>query len=188
MWTDQRIVGAWESLDDGVTWKLLAQLPTRPGDNPDEYHELHAVECGSGKLIAHIRNDNNQNQRETLQVESTDGGKTWTVPHPIGVWGLPSHLLRLKSGSLLMTYGYRRRPFGNQARISRDEGQSWSEPITVSNAIKSDLGYPSTVECDDGTLVTVWYEVLPGSDLAQLMQARWKLGEADSGPSKPPAK
>lgn len=178
MWTDRRVVGAWESSDDGVTWKLLAPISTRPGDNPDNYHELHAVECTSGKLIAHIRNHNKQNEREILQSESTDGGKSWTLPHPIGVWGLPSHLLRLKNGSLLTSYGYRRQPFGNQARLSRDEGQTWSEPMTISDdGIKSDLGYPSTVEGDDGTLVTVWYEVIKGSDLAQLRQARWRLRE-----------
>ena len=40
----------------------------------------------------------------------------------MGVWGLPSHLLRLRDGRLLMTYGYRRAPFGNQARDhERDE-------------------------------------------------------------------
>jgi hypothetical protein len=44
---------------------------------------------------------------ETLQCESADGGKTWCEPHEIGVWGLPSHLLRLRNGNLLMTYGYR---------------------------------------------------------------------------------
>jgi hypothetical protein len=176
LWSSERIVGAWESIDDGQSWKRLATIPTRPGDDAKEYHELHAVETTSGKLIAHIRNQNRENDRETLQTESTDGGKTWTTPHSIGVWGLPSHLLRLKDGRLLMTYGYRRAPFGNQARISIDEATTWSPPLTISNdGLGSDLGYPSTVECDDGTLVTVWYEVLKGSDLAQLRQARWRI-------------
>ena len=44
----------------------------------------------------------------------------------------------------------------------------------LSDAKSGDLGYPSTVECSDGTMVTVWYEVLNGSPLAQLRQARWK--------------
>jgi NADH dehydrogenase len=64
----------------------------------------------------------------------------------------------------------------NQARVSLDSGRTWSEPITISDDGHSgDLGYPSTVECDDGTLVTVWYEVLKDSPLAQLRQARWKF-------------
>lgn len=174
--TDDRTVGAWESTDDGLNWNLIGKFPVRTGDDSKNYHELHAVECRSGKLVAHIRNHNQENAGETLQSESTDGGRTWTAPHSIGVWGLPSHLLRLKDGRLLMTYGYRRRPFGNQARVSSDEGTSWSEPMTISDdGFNSDLGYPSTVECDDGTLVTVWYEVLKTSELAQLRQARWRI-------------
>ena len=38
-----------------------------------------------------------------------------------------------------------------------------------------DLGYPSTVELADGTLLTVWYETMQGSPLAVLRQAKWKL-------------
>ena len=176
LWAKERVVGAWLSPDDGLTWNLASLIPTRPGDRSEEYHEVHGIECSSGKLIAHIRNHNEQNNRETLQSESMDGGKTWTVPHSIGVWGLPSHLTRLKNGHLLMTYGYRRPPFGNRARLSTDEGLTWSEPMTITeDGLTFDLGYPSTVQCEDGMLVTVWYEVLKGSELAQLRQARWRI-------------
>src|SRR6185312_2806185 len=120
------------SSDDGQTWRWLAEIPTRAGDNAsDNYHELHAVEADDGTLIAHIRNHNKANAGETLQTESKDGGKTWSQPHSIGVWGLPSFLTRLRDGRLLMTYGYRRAPFGNQARISTDHGKTWSEPIVI---------------------------------------------------------
>ena len=75
-----------------------------------------------------------------------------------------------------MSYGHRKPPFGNQVRFSDDEATTWSEAITISaDGLGSDLGYPSTVECDDGTFVTVWYEVIKGSDLAQLRQATWRL-------------
>ena len=176
LWSDDRTVGAWESTDDGLSWHGISRLPIRPGDDAREYHELHAVETASGKLIAHIRNHNRANERETLQSESTDGGKSWSVPHSIGVWGLPSHLLRLHDGRLLMSYGYRRAPFGNQARLSLNEGITWGPPMTISgDGLGFDLGYPSTVEADDGMLITVWYEVLKESDLAQLRQARWRI-------------
>jgi hypothetical protein len=38
-----------------------------------------------------------------------------------------------------------------------------------------DLGYPSTVELADGTLLTVWYEAMKESKNAVLRQAKWKL-------------
>ncbi len=177
LWRGDKRIGVCESTDDGQTWRWLAEIPTRDGDDHTQYHELHAVEAPSGKIIVQIRNHNKRNAQETLQTESLDGGKTWSKPRAIGVWGLPSHLLRLQDGRLLMTYGYRRQPFGNQARISTDEGQTWSEPILISaDGTSSDLGYPSTVQLDDQTLLTVWYEKLKGTPNAVLRQARWKLG------------
>ncbi len=176
LWKPDRRVGVCQSTDDGVTWEWLATIPTRAGDDHRQYHELHAVETASGKLIAHIRNHNQPNKGETLQSESTDGGKTWSVPRDMGVWGLPSHLLRLKDGRLMMSYSFRRPPFGNQVRVSENEGKTWSAPITLNRDAQSgDMGYPSTVECKDGTLVTVWYELLKDSPNAQLRQARWRL-------------
>lgn len=177
LWTGGKRVGVCESLDDGQTWQWLSEIPTRPGDDAGEYHELHAVDAGNGQIVVQIRNHNEPNSRETLQCESEDGGRTWTTPHSIGVWGLPSHLTKLKDGRLLMTYGYRREPFGNQARVSEDAGRTWSDPVTISgDGVGGDLGYPSTVQLGDGSLLTVWYEKLGGSQHAVLRQARWVLG------------
>jgi sialidase-1 len=176
LWTGEHRNGISVSSDDGQTWSWLSEIPTRGGDNASEYHELHLVECKSAKLVVHIRNHNKANAGETLQCESTDGGKTWSEPRAIGVWGLPSHLLRLADGRLLMSYGHRRAPLGNQARVSADEGATWSEPMMIStDGTSGDLGYPSTAELPDGTLVTVWYEKLKDLPKAVLRQARWRL-------------
>ncbi|MED6313666.1 MAG: sialidase family protein [Verrucomicrobiota bacterium] len=176
LWKTGKWIGVCESKDDGKSWQKLAQIPTRPGDNPAEYHELHAIEAANGTIVAQIRNHNAANNRETLQSESTDGGKTWSLPHATGIWGLPSHLMRLKNGRLLTSYGYRRKPFGNQARISDDHGKTWSDPITISgDGTNGDLGYPSSVELTDGTMLTAWYEQLSGNSRAVLRLAKWSL-------------
>lgn len=177
LWTTDKKIGVAESTDDGLTWRWLAGIPSRPEDTPTKgYHELHAVEAANGTIVVQIRNHNPRNQGETLQTESRDGGHTWSEPHAIGVWGLPSHLLRLRDGRLLMTYGHRRPPFGNQARLSLDHGATWSEPLIVSeDGIGGDLGYPSTVELADGSLLTVWYEKMREPAKAVLRQARWQL-------------
>lgn len=165
----------WYSDDDGQSWDFLSAIPVREGDSPKEYHELHGVEAADGTIIVQIRNQNPRNDKETLQTESTDGGKTWSVPHEIGVWGFPSHLLRLSDGRLLMTYGYRREPYGEHARLSDDCGKSWSEPMVIATIdFGPDLGYPSTVQLSDGSLVTVWYET-PYNENTRLMAARWVL-------------
>ncbi len=177
LWTGNNEVGVCQSEDDGRSWQWLAAIPTRDGDDHKSYHELHAVETNPGRIVVHLRNHNKNNAGETLQSESDDGGKSWTKPHSIGVWGLPSFLTKLTDGRLLMSYGHRRAPFGNQARLSEDEGATWSDPIIISgDGAGGDLGYPSTVQLDDDSLVTVWYEKLSSSPRAVLRQAKWSLG------------
>ncbi|MEO1993979.1 MAG: sialidase family protein, partial [Planctomycetaceae bacterium] len=169
-------IGVCDSKDDGRTWNWLSAIPTRSGDDPLKYHELHAVQAADGRIVVQIRNHNPANAGETLQSESHDGGESWSVPRSIGVWGLPSHLLKLADGRLLMSYGYRRRPYGIQARISDDHGQSWSDPLVLSaDGNSGDLGYPTTVQFPSGEFLTVWYELLKASSQAVLRQARWTL-------------
>lgn len=176
LWRSGQRVGVAESSDQGRSWKWLATIPTREGDDHVDYHELHIAEAKSGRLIAQIRNHNERNRGETLQSVSDDGGVSWSEPKSIGVWGLPSHLLRLADDRLLMTYGYRREPFGNQARLSEDEGETWSEPLTLSaDGMGHDLGYPSTIQLSDGRLLSVWYERMKDSSQAVLRQAIWKV-------------
>lgn len=177
LWNAKKKIGIAESLDDGKTWNWKTEIPTRDGDSFENYHELHGVEAADGTIVVQIRNHNSVDRGETLQTISTDGGKTFSKPKSIGVWGLPSFLTKLGSGDLLMSYGYRRKPFGNQARLSRDHGQTWSDPMTISSdGSGGDLGYPSTVELSDKTLISVWYEKFSGSSKAVLRMSHWKIG------------
>lgn len=176
LWRDNPRIGVAVSQDDGVSWQWLAEIPARDGDDPAQYHELHASEAADGRIIAQIRNHNENNHLETLQSESLDGGRSWSQPRAIGVWGLPSHLLRLSDDRLLMTYGHRRAPIGNLARVSADQGETWSQPITISDdAASGDMGYPTTVQLGDGSLLSVWYEKMSQHPKAVLRQARWEL-------------
>jgi hypothetical protein len=165
-----------ESKDDGRSWQIISTVLFAAGHGPADYHEPHLAEAADGRLVLQIRNHGEPFKGETLQCESTDRGATWSVPRSIGVWGLPSHLLRLRDGRLLMTYGYRRSPYGNQARVSADHGSTWSAPIPLSeDGIGGDLGYPSSVELADGRILSVWYEVRKDRPKAVLRQARWHL-------------
>ena len=75
-----------------------------------------------------------------------------------------------------MSYGHRRKPYGNQVRVSTDEGRTWSSPMTLSDdGLGSDLGYTSTVELGDGKLLSVWYEKMADSKKAVLRQAIWSI-------------
>lgn len=80
-----------------------------------------------------------------------------------------------------MSYGHRVPPWPIKVRVSRDNGDTWSNPIVLYDGTeRADMGYPSTVELDDGRLVTVWYQA-PGKDRheAYLQAAHWRLVYAE---------
>ena len=167
-------LGAAESTDDGQSWQLIGDIPAMDGHDVGQYHELHAIQAANGDIIAHIRNHNEVHQYETLQTESQDGGKSWSTPHPIGVWGYPAFLLKASNGLLITTVGYRRDPKGNQISISEDNGKSWSKGMPINIDSDGDFGYPSTVELSPGCFLSLWYDKL-NSDQAHLRLARWRL-------------
>lgn len=164
---------AAKSTDDGQTWKVISRLPVAPGHRSYQYHEPHAVQAVDGTIIVHIRKSYPKTAA-TLQTTSRDGGVTWTPPTEV-YWGYPSHLLKLKNGNLLATYGYRRAPLGIRASTSLDNGKTWGKEFVIYDKAKSgDMGYPSTVELSDGSLFTVWYETKSPTETV-LRSARWQI-------------
>lgn len=173
-------VGFARSEDQGRTWTLLASLPSYPpyrGPLPHGFTRLaepHVIETRSGKLVGMARCEESGNRRVTLrQTESMDGGRTWSDFRETDILGKPPHLLRLHDGRLLLSAGYRHEPYGQRVRISADEGESWPEEREVvirDDSPSPDLGYASSAECDDGSVVTLYYQIdRPGEKTALAM-------------------
>ena len=71
---------------------------------------------------------------------------------------MPAHIFVTSKDEIVLTYGRRQMPMGIRARISRDNGHTWSEELVLrDDGLDWDLGYPSTTENDKGELVTVYY-------------------------------
>ena len=141
--------------------------------------EVHTLALDDNRLIAHIRSDSKFN---IYQSESSDGGKTWSAPHALNEenGGAPSFLFRHSSGAIIALYGYRELPYGIKAMFSFDEGKSWDVGHTVyespiTDDIGWDIGYPSCIELDDGSLLTVFYSHTGPNTPAVIMQNRLKF-------------
>ena len=77
-----------------------------------------------------------------------------------------------------MAFGRRSEVFGEYAWISYDGGETWAEEYAINiNTDNGDLGYPATVELDDGSLLTVYYQKPDGLDNTVIMQSIWRLPE-----------
>ena len=60
--------------------------------------------------------------------------------------------------------------------ISLDDGKTWDKDhYLYKNDVSSDLGYPSTVELSDGTLLTVFYATPEKGSPNLILQTKWKL-------------
>ena len=93
------------------------------------------------------------------------------------MWGYPPHLTVLDNGWLLAVYGVRREIYSERACISRDGGKTWDveHEIILSRAPDSDLGYPASVQLDDGSILTIFYQVDKPGEKTSLMSTHWEL-------------
>jgi hypothetical protein len=93
--------------------------------------------------------------------------------------GAPSYLYKHSSGKLICTYSYRFEPYGIRAMVSEDGGKTWSEGTQIFTCEEKtwDLGYPTTVELNDGSLLTVFYAHQSPGGPAVIWQQKWHFAE-----------
>jgi hypothetical protein len=81
---------------------------------------------------------------------------------------------------VLLVYGLRNRGLrGVGARWSRDEGQTWEPPVVlVDLEDATDVGYPSSVQVADGTIVTAYYcNGIPTHQRYHMGVVRWQIDD-----------
>jgi hypothetical protein len=142
--------GVWmvRSDDDGRNWTRMPEIAK--GGN-----ETSLLCLGHQKWLAAVRT-----VQSTMDLyRSGDDGKTWTKQGPLsGLQELNGHLLKLKDGRLLYTYGNRvPGKNGVLAKFSPDDGEHWSAPLRLVDVLPFDCGYPSSAQLADGNIVTIWY-------------------------------
>lgn len=164
-----------ESKDRGVSWRELGMYQT---GNLKGLCEPHLFETEDGVLQAFFRNQNGESCLTTSS--STDGGKTWSEMKLTTVDGYPPHVLRLRDGRMVLSYGRRKKDrFGEFAVISVDGGKTWdtANEVALAHSINGDLGYPCSAELPDGSILTVFYQQpipAPGVKTA-VMATKWSL-------------
>ena len=140
------------SRDAGATWGEETIIAT-------DYNETAIAIRGDGSLIAASRSESNRN---IATFEGDASGRTWKYISAITRRNEhPADLTSLDSGAMLLTFGRRIRPFGCGALLSRDGGASWdlsNEAILAGDGARNtDLGYPSTVQLENGSICTALY-------------------------------
>lgn len=169
------IVSCAESRD-GLHWDVLGEVPLPENVTNGQFHEPHVIELNDGALLCLIRYHYPNGDLGIYKSVSRDGGRTWSTPEDMDIHGSPPHLLRHSSGAIVLTYGWRHAPYGQRARISRDDGATWSDEIILrDDGPDGDLGYPCSVELPNGDILTVYYQKRPGESLCSILWTQWSI-------------
>jgi len=141
--------------DNGITWNLYGKITSDPMQE-FEFNETSVYKTPNGDIIAFIRG----NTGRAYVARSKDGGKNFEHQEDTGFHAQPMNVLRLPDNSVLLTYGYRRPPYGIRAKILNAECTNFKEAeeiILRNDGDGGDIGYSWPVLLDDGKVLVVYY-------------------------------
>jgi len=168
------------SADQGVSWEVRGSLGEIDGTNETTWLRLP-----DGRLLAVARTYGDHHLEQYI---SEDQGHTWKYVQDLtGANCHPAGLTALADGMLLLTYGIREDPLrAIGAKISRDQGKTWSDQHVLVDLEEStnhhepewrDCGYPSNEQLADGTIVTAYYcKGVAAHRRYHVGVLRWRLG------------
>jgi hypothetical protein len=145
--------------DGGLTWKFVTWI----GPEPSGFSIMpSSIRLSDSKILTTIRRKEGEAHWIDAYLSTDNGDSFQFLNKPTdstgGSVGNPPSLLRLNDGRLAIIYGYRSAPFGIRARLSKDDGQSWSKEIMLrADGGCWDLGYPRSVQRPDGKIVSAYY-------------------------------
>lgn len=174
---EEHAIAAYRS-PDCVNWEKLAVLALPEDCTKANFHEPHVLALPGGRLLGLIRAQSPPVYHNFTMYSTTsdDGGRSWTVPRPLGISGSPPHLLLHSSGAVVCCFGRREAPFGERAIVSHDGGESWTDEYVLDDrADNGDLGYPASVELPDGSIFTLYYQRFPGDEKPSILYTKWRL-------------
>ena len=139
--------------DGFKSWQFVSFVTPEPAGN-DHAIMPSSVRLSPKTILTAVR------YRQWIDLyRSDDNAMTWRyISRPATDTDNPPSLVHLADGRLALTYGRRTAPFGIRARLSSDQGNTWSEEIVLRQDGGSwDLGYTRSVQRPDGKIVTVYY-------------------------------
>jgi BNR repeat protein len=179
--------GLVRSSDGGRTWGEHVTIaydaeaapllgPTTPAEiHCAGFNETSLLELPDGRILALLRQQGVQGRRRDLyHAISSDGGRNWSPPRCLPLWGTSPSLHLTSSGDLLLGY---RNHLGNPqgltspgvglSFLSVDDGETWSRHILLEDPQayryrqEFDAGYPAFLNLSDGAVLAVFYSYDP---------------------------
>lgn len=170
------------SSKDFINWKIKTLLCESEIKNNKriEYFEPSLL-VYKNNIIAFIRTHYNNEYGYTSISYSKDKGKTFSKPEATNIKGYPLNPLILNNKKILLTYGYRLKPYGIRAKIldkienKNIENINNSKELIIEDKIKNaDCGYPSCIN-DGNNIICVYYGCKEKSNTRKIYLKRFIL-------------
>ena len=170
MWKFRCIVIA--STDRGSSWDYLATIAADPDLGEEGINEPVILRLArgprAGRLICLMRSG--CCDHAVWQCTSDDEGNTWSQPAALPFTGVDPDLAEMSDGTLACACGRRTAKrwregqpdprHGNHLLFSRDQGESWSAPLTLPIESYATVGtttnYMSVCETEPGKLLVLY--------------------------------
>lgn len=151
------------STDGGLTWPAAGESTIAAGTTFD-FQEPVLTVLDDGEIVALLRTTTSP--QIAYLSRSFDNGQTWTPAEPTDIPASSHHLLTLKSGAILLTYGDVSKRFSpyraTSGRIITDPHGSWNgyTDIQIYDSGNSDQANPSSAEIRPGRYLTLSFDVV----------------------------
>lgn len=178
--------GLIRSRDGGLTWGDHVTIGYNPNPmiptphasplTPDEpvhcagFNEATLLELPDRRILAVLRQQGvGGRKRDLYRSISSDGGRTWSEPECLSLWGTSPSLHLGPDGEVILGY---RNHLGNPQglvgagvgiSVSEDGGQSWSrhqlleDPLGHRYGHEFEAGYPAFLDLEGGRVLVVFY-------------------------------
>jgi sialidase-1 len=158
------MVALCRTTDRGTSWELLSTVATG-----HEMSETAVAQLADGRLVLISRPEGDV-------AWSSDMGRTWTKPVPLGVRLFEPRLISLRDGTLLCLHGSYGAG-GLRAMLSTDGGQTWLCPAPKWGfpVDPSVYGYAQAVELADGSVWAVYIHTGGHTTADAKSEALWSI-------------
>lgn len=156
-------IGIYCSKDQGKSWQYHCIAADDKGIAVFEEPSLNITPSGKWVVLirCHREFDGTRKERAEMWIaESTDKGKTWSVPRYAGFHSEPATACQLSNGKVLVVTGHRIEPYGVRARICDPEFNdigTAEEHIIRDDAAFRDTGYPGITPLGNDRYLIVYY-------------------------------
>lgn len=149
--------------DGGQSFALLSEVGGEPAGRGDFAIMPASLQLPSGRILCARRCREGESGLSWIDLYASDDlGASWRfLSRPAefrrpGHSGNPPCLNALSDGRLLLIYG-NRDDYNICARVSEDDGASWSGEIVLRGGANGDMGYVRAVVLDDDSVVAAYY-------------------------------